>query len=153
MKVSSGFTLMEMLIAMVVAGILGAVAVSGFDGMQGRLAVRSARSAFLSSHAHARALAVERGGTVSLVVDVESQEVSVQGGCDGLGDVLESLDFASAFAVRLEVPGGSLSLCMTPKGVASPALNSFNDEVQVTFTRGTASAAVLLLPLGQAVAP
>jgi hypothetical protein len=67
--------------------------------------------------------------------------------------VLESLDFAGAFSVELQIPGDGLSLCMTPKGVASPALNSFDDEVEVAFVRGTASAEVVLLPLGQAILP
>ncbi|MEX1258097.1 MAG: prepilin-type N-terminal cleavage/methylation domain-containing protein [Gemmatimonadota bacterium] len=153
MRDTSGFTLMEMMVALVVAGVLSAIAVSGFGDVHGRLTVRSARAAFLSSHAHARALAVERGGLVSLVADAGSGVVSVQVGCDGLGAVLESRDFADSFAVELEVSGDALSLCMTPKGVASPALNSFNDEVEVAFVRGTASVAVVLFPLGQAVTP
>jgi type II secretory pathway pseudopilin PulG len=144
---------MELLVAVVVAGILAAVAVSGFGEVQGRLAVRSARASFLSSQAQARALAVERGGLVSLVADPAGDVVSVRAGCDGLGAILESLDYGESFTVDIAHGGGDLTLCMTPKGVASPSLNSFDDETTVAFWRGSSSAEVLLLPLGQVIVP
>jgi prepilin-type N-terminal cleavage/methylation domain-containing protein len=153
MKARYGFTLIETLVAVVVAGVLAAVAFSGFGGVQERLGVRSARAAFLSSHAQARAYAVERGTLVRLVADSGSDEVSVEIGCDGLGDTLESVDLEESFAVNIELEAGELSLCMTPKGIANPTLNSFGNEVTVEFVRGSASSSVVLLPLGQVVVP
>jgi prepilin-type N-terminal cleavage/methylation domain-containing protein len=153
MRDKGGFTLIETLVALVVGGILAAVAYSGFGGVQGRLAVRSARAAFLSSHAQARSYAVERGVQVRLFADPDTDEVAVELGCDGLGGVIEFLDYGNNFAVDLQTNDGDLSLCMTPKGIANPALGSLGDEATVSFVRGGSSTSVILLPLGQVVIP
>lgn len=144
---------MELVVALMVGGILAAVAVSGFGEVQGRMAARSARATFLSYHAQARALAVERGTLISLQVNPTSGIVSVREGCDGTGEVLESRDFGESFSVTVDTGGEVLRLCMTPKGVANPNLNTFGNQGTVAFVRGSDSESILLLPLGQVVTP
>jgi prepilin-type N-terminal cleavage/methylation domain-containing protein len=148
----AGFTLLEMVIALMFGGILAGIAISGFGGTQGRLAVRSAQASFLSLHAHTRALAVERGVQVQLLVDPATDVVAIRLGCDGAGDILEARNFQDAHSVTVTTGGGTASLCMTPKGVANPSLNTFpQTPTRIVFTRGEATSEVTLQPLGQAV--
>lgn len=148
-----GFTMLELVIVLMVGGILTAIATTGMGGVQATLAVRSARASFLSHHAQTRALAVERGGLMSLVVDPAADRVTIRTGCDGSGDVVEMRDFGDQHGVEIGTGGGSVTMCMTPKGVASPNLNSYGNEARIEFTRGGDTLAVVLLPLGQAVTP
>jgi len=150
----AGFSLLELVIALVFGGILASIAMSGFGGAQGRLSVRSAQASFLSLHAQTRALAVERGVQVQLLVDPATDVVSIRLGCDGGGDIVESRNFEDAYAVTVTTGGGTASLCITPKGVANPSLNAFpQTPARIVFTRGEAASEVTLLPLGQAVRP
>jgi len=149
-----GFTLLEVVIALMFGGILAGIAISGFGGTQGRLAVRSAQGSFLSMHAHTRALAVERGVQVQLQIDPATDMVAIRLGCDGAGDIVESRNFQDAYSVTVTTGGGTASLCMTPKGVANPSLNAFpQTPARIVFTRGEAASEVTLQPLGQVVRP
>ncbi len=148
-----GFTLLEMVIALLFGAVLASVAVTGLGGVQGRLAVRSAQSSFLSSHAWARALAVERGMPVQLVVDPADRTVTIREGCDGSGDEISSRDFGEAYQVTITTAGGPVSLCFGPRGVALPNLNSFAGQSRIDFVRADRASAVVLRPLGQALVP
>jgi prepilin-type N-terminal cleavage/methylation domain-containing protein len=153
MRNRHGFTLLEMVVTLMFGSVLAAVAYNSLGGVQARIAVRSAQSNFLSMHAHTRALAVERGAPMRLVADAGGQVVRIEVGCAGGGDVLESRDFASSYGVSVEMEGEILGLCMTPRGFALPASNTFGQEGRIEFVRGPHSSAVVLLPLGQAVVP
>ena len=160
MRNRKGFTLLEVVIVLVVAGLLVSIVVNSFGRTQTRMAPRAAQSQFLTMHAHARALAVERGVLARLHVDPGTGLVSVFLQDDPLLDQMEdwelaiSRDFTASYGVTIETsPSGELQLAMTPRGYASPAANSFNDEGRVRFVRGNQAREVVLLPLGQAVQP
>ena len=149
---SRGFSLLEVVIVMAIAGILAAVAIGGMGGLQARMGVRAAQSEFLSMHAQTRATAVERGIPVALVTSPDG-DVRIQEGCDGTGAALQSRDFGEQHGVTVETGDGEVVLCMTPRGYASQAGNSFSGEARIGFVRGDHSRAVILRPLGQAVRP
>jgi len=150
---SSGFSLLELLIVLLIGGILTAAAFTGLGGVLGRIAVRSAESEFLSLHAQTRALAVERGLSMQLITNADPGVVSIREGCGGTGTLVERRDFEAAHRVVVQTDPTPLSVCMTPRGFADPNLNSYGQEGQVEFGRGTVTRSVLLLPLGQAVRP
>ena len=120
-------------------------------GLRGSLAVHSARVRFLDLHGKSRSLSVERGIPISLVVDPRSQTVTVREGCNHVGRVVDSQDMNLSYRVELDTGGAPLRVCMTPRGGADPASNSFRERGTVTFWRGTTHASVVLLPLGQAL--
>jgi prepilin-type N-terminal cleavage/methylation domain-containing protein len=140
-----GFTLLELVVVIAIGGILSSVAILAFSQVQGQLATRSALSNFLSLHAQARALAVERGGMSQFIVDEGEGEVRIEFG----GVVVSELSLADEFAVTLDADGG-LTHCFTPRGIADLGCTTFNTATNVTFTRGNRTATVQLLPLGQA---
>ncbi len=123
----------------------------GLGGLQGRMAVRSAQSQFLSLHDLSRSMAVERGMPVGFVADSRTQTVTVREGCDGDGRIIESRDFNLSYRVDILTSGQALEICMTARGYADPGSNSFTDLGRVTFLRGQNAASVVLFPLGQAM--
>jgi len=153
MRDKRGFTVLELVVALMFGALLTSVAINSMGSVQGQFAVRSAEASFLSLHAQTRAFAVERGVQVQLVVNPQSSTATIRLGCGGGGEILQSRDFGEAYGVEITTGGGEASLCMTPKGVANPNLNSFNQELRVGFVRGGRGSAVVLMPLGQAVRP
>jgi prepilin-type N-terminal cleavage/methylation domain-containing protein len=142
----SGFTLLEMIVVVAIGGVLATLVMLSFSRVQGQLATRSAQSNFLSLHAQARSLAVERGVTSEFVVVDATGVVSVRVG----GDVVNQVNLGQEFAVTVSTSGGGggFTQCFTPRGIAD--LNCVTATRTVTFTRGNRTTQVEVLPLGQA---
>ncbi len=145
-----GFTLLELLIVLVIGGILAVVVIQSFSRVQGRMGARAAQSNVMGLHAQARAYAVERGQLVGFVVDAGADEVRVELGCAGSGQVLSRLNLAAEFAVDVQAPGNPLILCFTPRGIADPARGTVATATNIRLVRGDRESGVQLLPLGQA---
>ena len=142
-----GFSLIELIIALLIGSILTSIALSSYGNAQGRFAVRGARSTFLTLHARARAQAIELGTTVRLVVDVTGDSIYLSSG----GRNLETIHFADEFRVDIRSSAGNIRLCMNSRGYADTSCNSFTTTPKVTFWQNADSASVSILPLGQLV--
>jgi prepilin-type N-terminal cleavage/methylation domain-containing protein len=142
----SGFTLLEMIVVIAIGGVLSALVMLAFSQVQGQLATRSAQSNFLSLHAQARSLAVERGALSEFEVADATGLVTVRVG----GAVVNQVDMGDEFAVTVSTSGGGggFTQCFTPRGIAD--LNCVTATRTVTFTRGNRTTQVEVLPLGQA---
>lgn len=143
----TGFTLLELLIVLVIGGILSAVAIRSFSVVHGSLGTNTAQSSFMTMHAHARALSVERGIPILLVVDPGTDLVTVE---DGDGNVIQTRNFASDYDVSIGAGDGEVRLCFTPRGFADPRCGNVGGVTEVSFTRGGRTRTLELLPLGQA---
>lgn len=141
----SGFTLVEVIIALFIGAILTSIAVRRIGDTAGGLAVRQARNVFVGMAARARAQAIESGRTAVLEVSLEGDSAFVRIGTR----VVERVHFRRELEVGLEGSTGTLRLCMTPRGYADPACNSFGSVVKLTFMAGAHSESVDILPLGQ----
>ncbi|MEX2531158.1 MAG: GspH/FimT family pseudopilin [Gemmatimonadota bacterium] len=148
-RAPGGFTLLELLIVLVIGGVLGTVSLRSFSQVQGNLGARTAQSTFFTMHAQARAIAVEQGRDVLLVVDPTAGEVRIERESDN--GVIRVRNLADDYDVTVTVSGGSLALCMTARGFADPRCGNVSDRREVTFTRGGRSRTVAILPLGQAM--
>jgi prepilin-type N-terminal cleavage/methylation domain-containing protein len=144
----NGFTVLELLIVLVVGGILTTIAVRSFSQVHGGLGTHTAVSSFMTMHAQARALAVERGRPILLVADASTGRVSIE---ETDGTTVRERDFADAYDVTIGAPGDEVRLCMTARGFADPRCGNVNDRTPVTFTRGGRTRTLVLLPLGQAL--
>lgn len=142
-----GFSLVELVIALVIGSILTSIALSSYGNARGRFAVRGARNTFASLHARARAQAIELGTTVRLTVDLAGDSVALWAGTDRL----EVVDFGGELNVDVASSSGNLRLCMSPRGYADTSCNSFSSPVTLTFQAGADTASVQILPLGQLV--
>lgn len=150
-----GFTLLEMLVVIAVGGILAAVAVASFGGIQGQMGVRGAQNALLSMHAQTRALAVERGGRARLMVESGTGNVVIDLLTDpaGVPTVIERRNFPALYNVTVTTEPAPVVVCMTPRGYADPGCNSYGQRGIVRISGRGGSSQVDFLPLGQAVLP
>jgi len=143
MRRSSGFTLVEVVIALMFAAILLGISVSAFGGLQERMAAGQALRTFQSLHARTRAQAVARGLMSQLVVDGAGDSGTIR----RAGQRLETIRFRSEFGVDLV--GESFVLCMGSRGYADTGCNSFTEPVKLGFSRGGDTEVVAILPMGQ----
>lgn len=143
---NGGFTIIELVIAMVVAVILLDVALSASGPALDRMSVSSARTTFAALHARARVRAVERGRNVSLYVDPATDSAWVADGTE----IVEAIAFRTTSGVDVTTDS-RLELCLSPRGYADTDCNSFNSAVAVGFARNGASSQLEVRPLGQLV--
>lgn len=141
---SRGFTLIEMVIVVMVGIILSSIALSAFQGVQGRAAARQARLVFASLHARSRANAIEMGQMVRLNVDRDTDSVWVDRGATRV----ETMRFDDELGVDI-LGSGTLRLCMNPRGFAETTCNSFTTTQTLVFEAGGDTAAVRIQTMGQ----
>lgn len=144
----SGFSIIELVVVLMVGSVLTSIAITEFNGVSGRFAVKGARQTLMSMHARARVQAVEFGQTVKLHVDPGGDSIWLSRD----GEVLDVLDFGKEFNVDIQTSTNSeVRVCMNPRGFADTGCNSFMSPVTVTFVLMSDSASVLILTLGQMV--
>lgn len=144
-----GFTVIELVIAIMVGGILLSIVVAGFGAVENRTATRQARNVFAGLHARARAHAIEFGTRTLFVVDVAGDSAWISRN----DTTLETMRFADQFGVHLTASDTRYTLCMSPRGYADTSCNSFTTSASVTFERADESMTATMLPLGQLEMP
>jgi len=144
-----GFSLIEAVVVMGIGAILAMVTITSFGAVRGSMTVNAARGTFQSMHATTRALAVERGVLMRLVADPADATVRIEVGCAGGGAVVQT----ETLPANIVTGGGVFAICMTPRGYANPAGNSFVNEGTISFTQAGRTVQLRYLPLGQAIAP
>ena len=145
----SGFSIIELVVALMLGSVLTSIAIRNFNGVSGRFAVKGARQTLMSMHARARVQAVEFGQTVKLHVDPAGDSVWLSRG----GEVLNVMNFGEEFQVDIQTSTDSeVRVCMNPRGFADTGCNNFTSPVTVTFLLMSDAASVLILTLGQMVA-
>lgn len=142
-----GFTLLELIIALVIGSILTTIALTSYKHAQGHIAVRGARDRFASLEAHARAQAIQAGSIVRIVVDVAGDSVSLWQNGSNLNETIHYADDH----VDLTSSVGDFTLCMNSRGYADTSCNTFPNAATLTFWQNADSTAVEILPLGQLV--
>jgi prepilin-type N-terminal cleavage/methylation domain-containing protein len=126
-----GFTLVELLFVLFVAGILAAIALPRAGVYMHRRAALNARDAFVLTAARARAAAVERGGVVVMRVLPGGDSVVVTAG----PDTLEVLNLRSGELRANLVAAQDLVLCYIPRGFVHPSCGTGSSlPAQVGFT-------------------
>lgn len=140
-----GFTVIELIVAIVVAGILAGIALPAFGGVRSALAVRDAQQALASLQARARAHAVEFGQTVELHVDVSGDSMWIERN----DTTLESVDLGADRGVDIQGAATHVTLCMNSRGYGDSGCTSFSSAVTISFVSAGETATVEILPLGQ----
>jgi len=146
MRGRHGFTVVELVVALLIGSILTSIALSSYGNAQGGYAVRGARTTFASLIARARAQAIESGARVQLFVDVSGDSVFLRQGTS----TLETMRFDDELHVDLASSVGSFRLCMNSRGYADSDCTD-DKAVTVSFRQNADSVSVKVLPLGQLV--
>jgi len=142
----SGFSIIELVVVLMVGSVLTSIAITEFNGVSGRFAVKGARQTLMSMHARARMQAVELGQTVKLNIDPVGDSIWLSRGAV----VLDVVDFGREFNVDvLTSSDAEIQVCMNPRGFADTGCNNFNAPATITFVLTSDTTSVLILPLGQ----
>ncbi|MFQ5689516.1 MAG: Tfp pilus assembly protein FimT/FimU [Gemmatimonadota bacterium] len=137
---AGGFTLVEVLIAMVLMGIMMAIALPPLRSSQEWRVVHSAADEFAARHSMARAAAVRRGRLAELHIDAGTGRLWVEvdtsaaraGVMDTLGPVL---DVADQFGVT--VTSTRSRFCFDVRGLATQTSGCPPGDATVVFSRGS----------------
>lgn len=147
---NAGFSMLELVIALTIGAVLTGIAVSSLSGVQGRIAVRGARSSFQSLHARARVQAIELGRTVRLNVDPVGDSVWISTSTE----TLQTVHFDDEFNVDIQLRTSALlRICMTSRGFADTDCNSYTSTEPIAFRRGDDASFLSVLILGSVVVP
>jgi prepilin-type N-terminal cleavage/methylation domain-containing protein len=141
-----GFSLIELTVSIVIAGILLDVAVRATVPVQDSLSVGSGRGVVVALHARARAQAVARGTMVRLIIDPTTDVVTIFEG----SETIETVDLRETRGIDI-LGSSQIRVCMTPRGFADTDCNSFESAVTVGLNRGESTSEVKLRPMGQIV--
>lgn len=141
-----GFTLIELVVALLIGSILTSIALSSFGNASARFAARGARDAFVAMQARGRAQSIEMGQTVRVYL-LPSTDRGILLAADGTW--LEDVDFRERFDV--DIQGINTRLCMNTRGYADEECNSFTTPRAFHFVINADSSSVTMLPLGQLI--
>lgn len=117
-----GFTAVELVFVMLIAGTLMGLAMPAFREYQNRREVMNARHAFMMAAARARAAASERGEVVVLMTRIYRDSVFVMNG--DWTDTLEVIDFRGGETradILLDGTPAPFRICYMPRGFVHPS--------------------------------
>ena len=147
-----GFSMVEMVIAMVIAGIIASFAIPSFNNVQQNRMAMNARDSFMWMSNRARSRAIEMGTTWLLEVDPTTERAwIVRRNPTVASDTLQKVDFPTQYASTISTAANTLvTICYNSRGFAwACAAGSPGSAVDVTFTHARRNSVVRIRPLGQ----
>lgn len=148
-RTRTGFTMIELIIAIVIGSILTTIALNQISGAQTRIAVRGAQTTYAAIHYRARVHGIEKGHNVMLHVDVAGDSVWIEDD----GDIIETIRFGDDnLDMTISYPSSSLTeytLCFSSRGYTDTRCNSINTYMYMHFEQGDEVSSLYVLPLGQ----
>ena len=147
-----GYTLIELLIVMIIAGILLSYAIPSFTRMSNGTNARNARDRMVWMANRARNIALSRGQVQLFEIDPATNSAwVVRRNPTTAADTTEMVRFSSEYSATVTTStGNKITLCFSARGYAfmcganSPAVN---ETATVTHIEKTATARIK--PLGQ----
>lgn len=140
-----GFSLIELIVIIVLAGAMMTVAVKAFGSTASHASARQARNVFNGMAARARVQAIESGRTTILISDAKGDSVMILAN----GKIVENVRFGEEMDVDIRAEANVTRLCMNPRGYADQNCSSFSKTVKVSFVQGKEASTLEILPLGQ----
>jgi prepilin-type N-terminal cleavage/methylation domain-containing protein len=133
-----GFSLVELLLVLAVAGLLFGIALPRLSGVMDQIEVASAANHLVAAHQRARIMAVTGGQVLVLTIDTASLVIRPR----GQASILWSEEGPAATRVVLEGPARQFTF--SPVGLT---LGLFNATLRLT--RGSASRTIVVSRLGR----
>lgn len=147
-RTRTGFTMIELIIAIVIGSILTTIALNQISGAQTRIAVRGAQTTYAAIHYRARVHGIEKGRNVMLHADVAGDSVWIEDN----GDILEIIRFGDEnLDMRVSSPSSvtEYTICFGSRGYADMGCNTVNTYMRMHFHQGTEVSNLWVMPLGQ----
>jgi prepilin-type N-terminal cleavage/methylation domain-containing protein len=138
MRNVGGFTLIEVVIAVTLAGLLSAITISRAGGFIDRIEVHGATTEVESMFSRARHIAIARGAQTTLDIDPLLGTVTIRGSTD----VLSSRDLGANHGVKLDT--NRTSITYSAIGVGYGAAN-----FTMILSRGRAADTIYVSRLGR----
>lgn len=138
MSKARGFTLIEVVIVVTIAGLLSAITISRAGGFIDRIEVHSATMEAESMFSRARHIAIARGTQTTLDIDPVRSTLSIR----GASEVLSGRDLRAAHGVSLGT--NRTSITYSPIGVGYGAAN-----FTMILSRGRAADTIYVSRLGR----
>jgi prepilin-type N-terminal cleavage/methylation domain-containing protein len=133
----SGFTMIEMLVALAVSAVLMAIAIPAIVGMRDRITVRIAASDAARTLADARSIALTAARRTAVKIDQVANTLTVVSG----SDTIRTLQLQE-YGVQLRTTRDSIAF--GPTGIGWGAATA-----TITLTRGSARTALAVSRLGR----
>jgi len=150
-----GFTLLELLVAIGIAGVLMTYAIPRLHGARGSRTARNARDVFAWTAQRARARAIQTGQAQLLQIDPANERAwIVRRGGSTAADTLVTVNFQTQYDAMLSSSTNStVTVCFNPRGYAFARGTSCGSSVTsdtLTFTHATSyTSRAIVKPLGQ----
>jgi type II secretion system protein H len=132
------FTLLELMLALALVGILTGLALPQLSGAMDRIEVEGAANRLIAAHQRARIMAITRGQVVMLSIDSTRLTITSQGGTDSLWS-----DSGPA-ATGVEFAGPARQFTFSPEGIT---LGLSNATLQLS--RGSTTRTLVISRLGR----
>lgn len=148
----AGFTILELMIVMIIAGVIATIAIPRMGSVQARQSAQNARDAFVWMGTRARARAIERGTTQLLKIDPASDRAwIIKRNPTSAADTAQVVDFQGEFDATVSTSTGSVvTICYNTRGYAWACdAASPTTDVIVSFETGRETATARVRPLGQ----
>lgn len=142
-----GFTMVELVIAILIGSILTSIALASFRNVTGRFAARGAKQTFAAMHARTRATAVESGQTVRLVMNSGADSAFIVRN----DTILDVMRFDEEFNVDVRSTPSRFILCMGPQGYGDTDCSTTSSPITLQFWLNADSTTLIILPMGQLV--
>jgi prepilin-type N-terminal cleavage/methylation domain-containing protein len=138
MRGSHGFTIIEVVIVITIAGLLSAITISRAGGFIDQIEVHGATMEAESMFSRARHIAIARGTPTILDLDPVGSTLSIR----GANEVLASRDLRAAHGIDLDT--NRTSITYSPVGVGYGAAN-----FTMILSRGRAADTIYVSRLGR----
>jgi prepilin-type N-terminal cleavage/methylation domain-containing protein len=133
-----GFTLVELMLALAVAGLLFGIALPRLSGALDHIEVASAANHLIAAHQRARMMAITRGQV--LVLSVQAANLAIR----SRGQTAPLWTEAGPADSRVALEGPARQFIFSPEGLSLGLSNS-----TLRLTRGDASRTIVISRLGR----
>ena len=151
-----GFTLIELMVVIVIAGIIMLVAIPKFQGTRATRVARNARDVFVWNAQRARARAIQTGQTYLYELNPATERAwIVKRGATVASDTFLTINFQTQYEATVSTSANTtITVCYNPKGYANTSCTAGSGtvptaNVDITFTHANYTSVARLKPLGQ----